>query len=469
MGTRKIAISTLHATTSDILNTIRANASPEYQSKIPKVTQELDVAKVGQTLYGYPRLANEFISELVNRIAAVRIKSADFNNKYVKFKKGYLEFGDTVVDYFVQIAKAREFSPEKAEQREFKRTIPDVRAAFHIMNYKVQYPITIQQEDLRQAFTSYSGVEDMIAKIVNSVYTAAEYDEFLLFKYLLIKACAHGKMFPVGVDGSDMKNYAESFRGMSNTLEFMSSKYNEAGVHTTTKKKDQYIFMDANFNAKFDVNVLASAFNMDKADFMGKLTLIDNWTEFDNDRFSEIRAGSDCIEEVTAEELALMQNVKAILVDDEWFQVYDNLSSMSEDYIAAGLYWNYFYNIWKTVSSSPFSNVIVFVDDSATISDLSSIKFTVTDKSVDDVNTVFSLIPKDAATLQNTNYNFVQTEDATENGIAIHKYGAVIMPNTETGGTTLELTINGKTYTAGSDLTPTTTVGTEITFSPANF
>lgn len=469
MGTRKIAISTLHATTSDILNTIRANASPEYQSKIPKVTQETDVAKVGQTLYGYPRLANEFISELVNRIAAVRIKSADFNNKYVKFKKGYLEFGDTVVDYFVQIAKAREFSPEKAEQREFKRTIPDVRAAFHIMNYKVQYPITIQQEDLRQAFTSYSGVEDMIAKIVNSVYTAAEYDEFLLFKYLLIKSCAHGKMFAVGVDGSDMKNYAESFRGMSNTLEFMSNKYNEAGVHTTTKKKDQYIFMDANFNAKFDVNVLASAFNMDKADFMGKLTLIDNWTEFDNDRFSEIRAGSDCIEEVTAEELALMQNVKAILVDDEWFQVYDNLSSMSEDYVAAGLYWNYFYNIWKTVSSSPFSNVIVFVDDSATISDLSSIKFTVADKSVDDINSVFSLIPTDTATLQNTNYTFVQTEDATENGIAIHKYGAVIMPNSETGGTTLQVTINGKVYTAGADLTPATTVGTEITFSPANF
>ena len=466
MGTRKIAISTLHATTSDILNTIRANASPEYQSKIPKVTQKLDVAKVGQTLYGYPRLANEFISELVNRIAAVRIKSADFNNKYVKFKKGYLEFGDTVVDYFVQIAKAREFSPEKAEQREFKRTIPDVRAAFHIINYKVQYPITIQQEDLRQAFTSYSGVEDMIAKIVNSVYTAAEYDEFLLFKYLLIKACAHGKMFPVGVDGSDMKNYAESFRGMSNTLEFMSSKYNEAGVHTTTKKKDQYIFMDANFNAKFDVNVLASAFNMDKADFMGKLTLIDNWTEFDNDRFSEIRAGSDCIEEVTAEELALMQNVKAILVDDEWFQVYDNLSSMSEDYVAAGLYWNYFYNIWKTVSSSPFSNVIVFVDDSATISDLSSIKFTVADKSADDVNTVFSLIPTDTATLQYTNYNFVQTEDATENGIAIHKYGAVIMPNTEISGTTLELTINGKSYTAGTALTPDSDVGDEITFEP---
>lgn len=466
---RRIAISTLNASTVDIINTIRANASAEYQSLVPVVTQEKDIPKVGDIIYGYPKLANEFIGALVNRIAAVRIKSATFNNAYANLKKGYLEFGETVVEYFVKIAKAREFSPEKAEKREFKRTIPDVRAAFHIMNYKVQYPITIQNEDLRQAFTSYAGVEDLIARIVDSIFTAAEYDEFLLFKYMLIKGVAHGQMFPVGVDGSDLKNYAVEFRGMSNTLPFISDKYNADGVHTTTPKADQYIFMDAKFNAQFDVNVLASAFNMDKADFMGKLKLIDRFDTFDNDRFSVIREGSDQIDEVTPDELALMSNVKAILIDEEWFQIYDNLSAMTETYVASGMYWNYFYNVWKTVSSSPFSNAIVFVDNSATISDLSSIKFTVADKSVDATNTVFSLIPADATTLQRSTYNFVQTSDATEAGIAIHKYGAVIMPNTETGGTTLSIVINGKTYTAGTDLVPSTTVGTEITFSPANF
>lgn len=469
MATKKIAISTLNASTADIINTIRANASQEYQSKVPEVTVENDIPKVGEVLYGYPRLANEFISELVNRIAAVRIKSADFNNKYKELKKGYLEFGDTVVEYFVKIAKAREFSPEKAEKREFKRTLPQVRAAMHVMNYKVQYPITIQNEDLRQAFTSFGGVEDMIARIVDSVYTAAEYDEFLLFKYLIIKAVSHGQMYAIGVDNSDLKNYAVKFRGMSNNLEFISDKYNADGVHTTTPKRDQYIFMDTDFNAQFDVNVLASAFNMDKADFMGRLKLIDDFTTFDNDRFDVIRAGSDQIEEVTSDELALMSKVKAILVDSEWFQVYDNLSAMSETYVANGLYWNYFYNIWKTVSSSPFSNAIVFVDNTATITPLTSIKFKVVDKSVDATNTVFSLVPSDATTLQNSNYTFTQTEDATENGIAIHKYGAVIIPNSETGGTTLEVVINGTTYTAGADLVPSTTVGTEITFSASNF
>lgn len=461
---KKIAVSTLHASTIDILNVIRANATAEYQDKIPEVSTEETVMKVGQILYGYPRLANEFIGSLVNRIAAVAIKSADFNNKFKSLKKGYMEFGDTIAEYFVQIAKAREFSPEKAEKREFKRTLPDVRAAFHVMNYKVQYPITIQNEDLRQAFTSMGGVEDLIAKIINAVYVAAEYDEFLLFKYLIIKAVSHGKMYPIGVDGSDLKNYAVQFRSLANKLTFIGTKYNEASVHTNTDKKALRIFMDTDFNASFDVNVLASAFNMDKAEFMGKLQLIDDFTTFDNERFDVIRAGSDCIEEVTADELALMSKVKAIMVDEEWFQVYDNLSAFSETYVASGLYWNYFYNIWKTISSSPFSNAIVIVDDTATITPLTSLVFTVADKSADDNNTVLSLVPADTATLQNTNYNFVQTESATENGIAIHKYGAVIMPN-DSEGTTLEIVIGGKTYKAGAAITPNTAVGNTVTFT----
>lgn len=361
---RRIAITSLNASTIDILNTIRANASAEYQSLVPEVTQATDIPKVGEVLYGYPALANQFLNALVNRVALVKVRSATFNNAYAELKKGYLEFGETVEEVFVNIAKAREFSAEKAEKREFKRTLPDVRTAFHVMNWRVQYPVTIQNEDLRMAFTSIGGVEDLIAKIVDSVTTAAEYDEFLLFKYLIIKAVAHGKMYGVSFDGSDIKNAAKKFRGMSNQITFMSTKYNIDGVTTNTAKSDQYIFMDAMFNAEYDVDVLASAFNMDKATFSGKLKLIDDFTTFDNDRFNIIRENSDMIEEVTAQELALMADVKAILVDKEWFQVYDNANQFTEQYVASGMYWNYFYNVWKTVSSSPFSNAICFVAQS---------------------------------------------------------------------------------------------------------
>ena len=146
-----------------------------------------------------------------------------------------------------------------------------------------------------------------------------------MFKYLIIKAVSHGKMFPISVAG-ELTDSAVSFRGTSNLLEFPSKKYNAAGVTTTTPKSEQFIFMDSMYNAKYDVGVLRSAFNMDKATFMGQLQLVDDWTTFDNERFSEIRRNSTQLEEVTAEELALMKDVKAILVDSEWSVSYTHLT-----------------------------------------------------------------------------------------------------------------------------------------------
>lgn len=474
---RRISMSTLNASTIDILNTIRANASMEYQSLVPEISDVRDIPKVGEVLYGYPNLANQFLSSLINRIASVRVKSAVFNNAYAELKKGYLEFGETVEEVFVQIAKAREFSAEKAESRELKRTLPDVRSAFHTMNWRVEYPVTIQNNDLRTAFLSENGVQDLIARIVDAVYTAAEYDEFLLFKYLIIKAVSHGKMYPVAFDATNMKTGAIAFRGASNKLTFMSDAYNASGVHTTTPKADQYIFMDADFNASFDVEVLSAAFNMDKAEFMGKLKLIDDFTTFDNDRFDVIRANCDMLEEVTSAELTLMADVKAILVDREWFQVYDNLAQFDEKYVASGMYWNYFYHIWKTVSSSPFSNAIVFVDDGATLTAPATVDLYV--ESVVDAGgaKIFTLRVDDTTgTLQNMNVEFVQDDDATTAGIAVHKYGAIICPTDTTASNyekdyTIIAKIGEQGYTASSKLVVqdyTTGTGNDAVTTPGS-
>lgn len=463
---RRIAVTALNASTMDILNTIRSNASYEYQSLVPEVDSEIDIPRVGDVLYGYPALANQFINALINRIALVKVKSAIFNNEYAELKKGYLEFGETVEEVFVGIAKAREFSAEKAEQRELKRTLPDVKSAFHAMNWKVQYPVTIQNEDLRMAFTSFTGVEDLIAKIVNALYTAAEYDEFLLFKYLIIKAVTKGQMFPVAFDSADMKNAAKVFRGMSNQLKFMSNKYNAAGVTTTTPIADQYIFMDSQFNAAYDVDVLASAFNMDKATFSGKLKLIDDFTTFDNTRFAEIMDNSNMIEPVTAAELAIMANVKGALIDREWFQVYDNLAQFTEKYVSSGIYWNYFYNVWKTISSSPFSNAIVFVDDDATITPPVQITFTVSDKSVSTDGTVINLKCNETDRVASNSYNFIQTKQATENFVGVHPYGSFVFPGTtETGYSIPQFILGNYLYKATSSIGANSNIGATFTFN----
>lgn len=466
---KRIAQSTLNASTVDILNVIRQNAGYDYQQSVPVVAKETDIPRVGEIIMGTPAFANTFLNALINRIAIVRVNSATFNNPYSILKKGYLEFGETIENIFVNIVNAVDFSADKAEAREFKRSIPDVRSSFATINWRVMYPVTISDEELKTAFLSIDGVSQLIAKIVDAVYTGAEYDEFLLFKYLLIKAVTKGRMYPVGVDATDMKNWAKEFRGKSNLLPFIKTEYNESGVRTNTPKTRQVIFMDSTFNADYDVEVLASAFNMDKADFMGRLFLIDDFTSFDNDRFSVIRANSDGLEEVTAEELALMQNVKAILIDEEWFLCYDNKNKFTEKYVASGMYWNYFYHVWKTISSNPFANAIVFASNDATVTLPATLTYEVTDKSICDEAIVLTLtLQNETATLEPHNVVLHQTEALTEAGIAVQKYGAILIPASQFAtNIKLEADINGTNYTTTKNITSSANVGDTVTLNKA--
>lgn len=426
---KKIAISNLNGSTLDILNTIRANAPLEYQNTVPVANSVKEIPRVGEQIYGYPANANYFIEALVNRIALVRARSLVFNNPFSIFKKGYLEFGESVEEIFVNIAKVRAFNAEKAPAREFARTIPDVKSTFHIMNWRVQYPVTISDEELRMAFTSADGVSDMITRIIDSVYTAAEYDEYLLVKYLLIKGVTGGKMKPEAID-NNLTNNASAFRGISNIMTIPRTDYNSAGVLNNTPRERQYIIMDSKYNAEFDVNVLAAAFHMDKAEFLGKLLLVDDFTSFDNERWATIRSESDMVEEVTADELTLMAGVKAVLVDEEWFQIYDNLSRMTQTPVNSGLYWNYFYHNWKTVSTSPFSNAVVFATNNAVIT---APIFKVASKVVDDnTGTTIVTLQLNSVTSDGVNdrdsYSFLQTEKFTVDGVGVHPYGAFLIP-----------------------------------------
>ena len=422
---KRIAKSTLNASTIDILNVIRQNASLEYQNTVPAVETAHDIPKVGEALVGSPAMANIFINALVNRIALVRVRSATFNNPYSNLKKGYLAYGETIEEIFVEIARVFEYSAEKAESREYKRYLPDVHAAFHVINWRVIYPVTIEDNALAQAFLSEEGVQNMIARIVDSVYTAAEYDEFLLFKYLLIKSVAAGKMHPVSVNTSNgMDPAAVAFRGWSNAALFMRSDLNAAGVPNNTPRDRQIIFMDSMFNASFDVEVLARAFNMEKADFMGRLHLDD---------------------------LALMADVKAILVDEDFFQVYDNLEKFTEKYAASGLYWNYFLHTWKTVSVSPYANAIVFIDSGATTKAPTALVYEVAAISTDESGAQVINLNLQSATgagdFADLNVHFVQTAALTAAGVAVYPYGCIMLPaGNEVATVAVQATAAGSTY-----------------------
>ena len=371
----KPKIVTLTNSSVDILNVIRNSASNNYKDYVPQATPNADsIREIGAVIMDNPQLQNEFLSALVNRIGRVMITSKLYENPWAMFKKGLLEFGETIEEIFVNIAKPFQFDPGVAESNLFKREMPDVRTAFHIMNYKKFYKSTVQQEQLRQAFLSWQGITDLISKIVDAMYTGANYDEFQTMKFLLAKHILNGRMYPVtipAVQEVNMKSIVSTIKGVSNNYEFLSSKYNMTGVQTHTNKRDQYLIINSEFDAVMDVEVLASAFNMDKAQFSGNRVLVDGFGDIDTDRLAILFADDDTYTAFTEAELTALNTIPAILVDESFFMIYDNLFNFTEQYNGEGLYWNYWFHVWKTFSVSPFANNALFIPGTPTVTSVS--------------------------------------------------------------------------------------------------
>lgn len=368
----KPAKQALNLTSAEILNGIRADASAEYRAAVPRavVGDISSIRSIGQVVTSYRPFKNEFLGALYNRIATVIVSSKVFYNRLDVFKKGLFDLGDTVEEVFVNIARVHEFNQERAETEWMKREIPDVRAAFHAINYSKFYKATISNKELSQAFLSWDGVTDLIARIVDQMYSGANYDEYLATKYLLARAILDGNLYPVAVQptaADSAKSTVTQIKYISNLIETPSTQYNMAGVLNFSLKENQYIILNSLFDATMDVEVLAAAFNMDKAEFMGRRIVIDSFGRMDTARLGELFKEDPGYVEISQDELNLLDGIPAVVVDKDFFMIFDNLQEFAEDYNGQGLYWQYWLHAWKTLSYSPFANAIVFAPGASTV------------------------------------------------------------------------------------------------------
>lgn len=353
----------------DILNAIRNSASTNYRDYIPIASDADSIREIGNVMMQYPSLQNEFIENLVTRIARVIVTSKTWTNPLAWTRKGEILTGETIEEIFVNLSKPFEFDADKAETNVFKKEIPDVRSAFHVLNYRKFYKNTISQEQLRTAFTSLEGVDDLIARIVDSMYTSSAYDEYNITKYLLCVRALNGQMYPTAIpekaDGTpDYTKLIISARELSNNFTFESNKYNLVHVYNNTPRDNQYIFIDSSVDANVSVDVLAKAFNMDKAEFLGHEVVVDSFVP-DMERLNALMTDQNGnyvnnYKPFTDDEIAELKEIPAMLVDRDFFMIFDNLNQFTTIFNNEGLYWNYTYHVWRTISSSPFANASVF-------------------------------------------------------------------------------------------------------------
>lgn len=470
-----------------ILNTIRQNSNSVYKATVPALPTEYkphDYLKIGEIILGTPGIANEFISTLVNRVALAILQSMDFNNPWRPLKKGYLEYGEVIEDIFVNISKAHNFQPELSDKIELKNWPNDVRTAFYAKNFSAQYRNRISFDMLKYAFTSYEGVSNLMDYLIRSMYTAMEYDDYLMGKYVLIKGITHGHI--KAITGSKYGNITATpsdinagiIRGYSSLLTYPSTEYNEAGVLNNTPRERQYIIMSSLYEGAFDAEVLAQAFNMSKAEWQGHKIIVDDFGTFDNSRFSPSPLSDDeeglylrGFEPVTDDELAIMSTVIAVAIDEKWAQFYDTLIRMTSTPIASGLAWNNFLTHEGIIAHSPFANAIAYMPATNNTAVPDSITAKVMDKRIDEGGTVLTLaVQSDTATVQPHNGAFVYAADGKQEAayIGIDRVGIVTLPP-NTAAQTLYFFVRGasEAYASTTTVSPSTAVGATITFSKA--
>lgn len=428
-------IKTLTNSSVDILNAIRNSSTTNYKDYVPIATPDAEsIREIGTIIMDSPNLQNEFLNSLVNRIGRVIVTSKMYDNPLKVFKKGILEMGETVEEIFVNIAKPFQYDAVTSEQSVFKRQIPDVRTAFHVMNYQKYYKVTVQNEQLRQAFLSWDGVTNLITKITESMYASANYDEFQVIKYLLARHILNGTMHTETIaENTEINKKVSAIKAVSNKFTFPRSDYNLAGVVNQTSKQNQYILVDSDFEAEMGVEVLATAFNMDKAEFMGHEILVDGFGDIDTERLNVLFDGDETYKPITPDELTALNQIPAVLVDDNFFMIYDNLIEFTEIYNGEGLYWNYWLHTWKTFSVSPYANNTIFVPATPTVVTIAVNPSTVT-------------LPKDSsftftADVVTTNFASKEVNWTVNSDYAnISRSGTVRISNNAPEGTTITVT-----------------------------
>lgn len=331
----------------EILNTIRDNASDTYRERIPEATRN-NIVEVQEAMTNPNNavVTNEFMSMLLNMIIKQVIHTKLFSDPLKALKKGKKPLGDTVEEIYANFLKAKQYDPTGAEL--LSRELPDVKAVYHRMNRQDRYKVTVNPEQLFKAFASYEKLDSFIAHIINSLYNSSELDEFILMKQLIKQALDQNAMKVVEVadpclSSDNAKAFIKTVKTISGDMTFPNSNNNswlnaQSVDHnpliTFSKKNEQVLILSNPTDVAVNVDVLASVFNMSVA-------------EFNDTRKIVIDAFPD-------------PSIRGALVDEQFFQVYDDLVMFKDFENSEGLYKNYYLHIWQTLAYSPLVNAVVF-------------------------------------------------------------------------------------------------------------
>ena len=344
------------ADNATILAKVWLNGTNDFQQRIPDPTQH-GVDATMQALFDpmNRQYYNQFIDSLVMRIGYTYVHQQAFSNPLGIFKKKKLMYGNSVQEMVPKWIRAHSYVDDAEDV--FKMARPDVATWYHSQNRRDRYDITINEQELRTAFTDSYGLNKLVAAIMNTPMNADEYDEYRIMLQLLAFYDNKWEFFKhhlsaAPTDEATGKEFLTAVRAYAGKLRFPSTVYNCKAIEDVpvfVKPTELVLLLTPDVQANIDVNTLASVFQLDKADIKYRTVEVDEFP---------------------------MPNVVAILTTEDFFQCYDTVYETTSMYNPKTLGTNYYLHHWGVLSVSPFVPAIAFTTDAAT--SVTTVKQTVT-------------------------------------------------------------------------------------------
>lgn len=420
------------------------NTQPILKENIDLPVQGEDIKPIGKIIVDNERYRNAFINAL-NLIAVTLITNNNWENPWEEFtEQGKINFGQSVREMIVDLVSAQDYNEHRNSATHFlQHEIPDVYNYVYNINFQKFYKVTVNDTEIAMAFTSETGLYDLISDIYSRLYESYKYDKYQVDKYQLCKRILDGTVPTVTISdfatNTPRQNVA-AMKGYSNKLTFRSPNYNPAGLRLASSFDRQRLIINTDFEAQISTEVLATSYFLNEADFKTKAALIDGFNDFDTNRLSDL-LGSQ-YEAFTEGDLTKLGNVVGMIIDDNFFRdFYYSLDTRAEESGATKT--TEFYNpetldntlwlhVWRIFATSPFANCICFTKSS---NDVTAVDVTPSTASVSVGQNVQFAATVTTTGICNKSVQWTVDKDSADNGVTIDVNGLLKVPSDYTKGT----------------------------------
>lgn len=336
---------TMAVNNSTILAKAWLAGTNDFQQRIPDPT----IAGIKATMDALfqpmnAQYYNQFMDILINRIGFTYVRQQAYKNPLAVFKGTKLTYGSTIQEIAPRWIKAHSYDDENETLLRLHR--PEAEVWYHSQNRRDQYPISVNVDELRTAFTDETGLNKLVASIMTTPQNADEYDEYRIMLQLIAEyenrwGFYKHRLTSMPTDETSGKELLTALQTYGGKLQFPSALYSGTEIPVFAKPDELVLITTPEAQAGLNVNTLAGLFNVDLAQVKYRVVLVDEFP---------------------------ITGAVALLTTEDFFVCSDTLYNTTSFWNPQTLTTNYYLNHWGVYSVSPFVPAILFTtEDEATV------------------------------------------------------------------------------------------------------